>query len=75
MLVLNDLRDGTSLARSSSSQDMRVERSLMRDKNIAVFGIYPNRSDALAAVETTISFSGNAFSVTSARGRFNSPSG
>jgi ActD protein len=24
----------------------------MRDKNIAVFGIYPNRSDALAAVET-----------------------
>jgi hypothetical protein len=24
----------------------------MRDKNIAVFGIYPNRNDALAAVET-----------------------
>jgi hypothetical protein len=24
----------------------------MRDKNIAVFGIYPNRTDALAAVET-----------------------
>ena len=31
--------------------------------------------EAFAAVETTISFSGNAFSVTSARGRFNSPSG
>src|ERR1700686_5676965 len=31
--------------------------------------------DALAAVEITISFSGNAFSVTNARGRFNSPSG
>ena len=37
--------------------------------------VHAGAPDALAAVEITISFSGNAFSVTNARGRLSSPSG